>query len=285
MNFAAHRVQIESEGRKITPDTLSKLQPLGDVENMSKSILVDTTLCIGCGQCVVACKETNHLPPVQGDNLINITLSEKTLNVVESHGSVFIRRFCMHCEDPTCASVCPVGALQKTAAGPVIYKEDLCIGCRYCMMACPFGIPRYEWEKVWAPRVKKCTMCAPRQAQGLQPSCTEVCPVHAGIFGERDDLLREAQSRIDKEPQKYFPHIYGKEEVGGTSVLYLSAVPFDALGLPADLPHDALPNYTYRVLSKLPRVISATGVLLGGIYWITNRREAVAESEKAEKKK
>ncbi len=252
---------------------------------MSKSILVDTTRCIGCGQCVVACKDTNHLPPASSENLINLTLSEKTLNVVESHGAVFIRRFCMHCEDPTCASVCPVGALKKTAAGPVIYKEDLCIGCRYCMMACPFGIPRYEWEKVWAPRVKKCHMCAPRQAKGLQPACTEVCPVQAGIFGERDDLLKEAQSRIDKEPQKYFPHIYGKDEVGGTSVLYLSAVPFDALGLPADLPHDALPNYTYRVLSKLPRIVSATGVLLGGIYWITNRREAVAESEKKEKKK
>ena len=109
-------------------------------------------------------------------------------------------------------------------------------------MACPFGIPRYEWEKVWAPRVKKCTMCAPRQAKGLQPACTEVCPVQAGIFGERDDLLNEAASRIQKEPQKYFPHIYGKDEVGGTSTLYLSAVPFEALGLPVDLPHDALPN-------------------------------------------
>jgi formate dehydrogenase iron-sulfur subunit len=259
---------------------MSGLPFLGDVENMSKSILVDTTLCIGCGQCVVACKETNHLPPAPSDNLVNLTLSEKTLNVVESHGPVFVRRFCMHCEDPTCASVCPVGAFQKTAAGPVIYKEDLCIGCRYCMMACPFGIPRYEWEKIWAPRVKKCHMCKPRQDQGLQPSCTEVCPVQAGIFGEREDLLKEAQRRIDKEPQKYFPHIYGKDEAGGTSVLYLSAVPFDALGLPADLPPDALPNYTYRVLSKLPRVISATGVLLGGIYWITNRREEVAKAEK-----
>ncbi len=265
---------------KVDEDIMSDRFLTGDLGNMSKAILVDTTLCIGCGQCVVACKETNGLPPAPGDNLINLKLSDKTLNVVESHGSTFIRRFCMHCEDPTCASVCPVGALKKTAAGPVIYKEDLCIGCRYCMMACPFGIPRYEWDKVWAPRVKKCTMCAPRQAKGLQPACTEVCPVHAGIFGEREELLKEAENRIKSEPNKYFPHIYGKDEVGGTSVLYLSAVPFESLGLPVDLPSDALPNYTFRVLSKLPRIITATGMLLGGIYWITNRREEVAKAEK-----
>lgn len=246
---------------------------------MSKSILIDTTRCIGCGACVGACKETNGLPPAPSDKLINLTLSDTTFNVVESHGSVFIRRFCMHCGDPTCASVCPVGAFQKTAAGPVIYKEDRCIGCRYCMMACPFGIPRYEWGKIWSPRVRKCNMCAPRQARGLQPACTEVCPVQAGVFGEREDLLKEAESRIHQEPKKYVPHIYGREEVGGTSVLYLSAVPFEALGLPVDLPHDAIPNYTYRVLSKLPRLVAATGVLLGGIYWLTNRREEVAKAE------
>jgi formate dehydrogenase iron-sulfur subunit len=264
---------------------MSGLPLIGDVEKMSKSILVDTTRCIGCGQCVVACKEINGLPPAPSDNLINLWGSDKTFNVVESHGPVFIRRFCMHCGDPTCASVCPVGAFQKTATGPVIYKEERCIGCRYCMMACPFGIPRYEWEKIWAPRVRKCNMCAPRQARGLQPSCTEVCPVQAGIFGERDDLLQEAENRIRQDPKKYYPHIYGKDEVGGTSLLYLSAVPFDALGLPVDLPHEALPNYTYRVLSELPRLVTATGVLLGGIYWLTNRREEVAKAEKAEKEK
>ena len=249
---------------------------------MSKGILVDTTRCIGCGACVPACKETNGLPPAAGDNLINLTLSDKTFNVVESHGSVFIRRFCMHCGDPTCASVCPVGAFQKTTAGPVIYREERCIGCRYCMMACPFGIPRYEWQKTWAPRVRKCNMCAPRQARGLQPACTEACPVQASIFGDREELLKEAENRIRQEPKKYIHHIYGRDEVGGTSVMYLSALPFESLGLPADLPQDALPNYTYRVLSKLPRLVTATGVLLGGIYWLTNRREEVAKAEKEE---
>lgn len=244
---------------------------------MSKAILVDTTKCIGCGACVAACKEVNGLPPA-GDNLINLELSAETLNVVESHGSIYVRRFCMHCQDPTCASVCPVGAFRKTASGPVIYDADKCIGCRYCMVACPFGIPRYEWKAV-SPKVKKCTMCAPRQAKGEQPACTEACPVQASIFGEREELLREAENRLRQNPGGYVQHIYGKEEAGGTSVLYLSAVPFEALGLPSNVPREPLPLYTFRVLSKIPRLVTLGGVLLGGIWWITSRREEVAKAE------
>jgi formate dehydrogenase iron-sulfur subunit len=174
-----------------------------------------------------------------------------------------------------------VGALHKTEIGAVIYDSSKCLGCRYCMMACPFGIPRYEW-KLALPRVRKCTMCAPRQAKGLLPACTEVCPVQAGIFGEREELLREAESRLSQNPAAYVQHIYGKEEVGGTSVLYLSAVPFEQLGLPANVPHDPLPMYTYRVLSKIPSLVTVGGALLGGIWWITNRREEVARAEKEE---
>ena len=244
---------------------------------MSKAILVDTTKCIGCGACVAACKEVNALPKAD-DNLINLELSADTLNVVQSHGSVFVRRFCMHCLDPTCASVCPVGAFRKTASGPVVYDADRCIGCRYCMVACPFSIPRYEW-KVALPKVKKCTMCAPRQAKGEQPACTEACPVQAGIFGDHDDLLREAENRLKLNPSGYVQHIYGKEEAGGTSVLYLSSVPFDVLGFPANVPRGPLPMYTFRVLSKLPRLVTLGGVLLGGIWWITSRREEVAKVE------
>ena len=240
---------------------------------MSKAILVDTTKCIGCMACVGACKETNGLPAGE-----ETELSANAFNVVQTRSGVFVRRFCMHCEDPTCASVCPVGALKKTAGGPVVYDEDRCMGCRYCMMACPFGIPRYEWALA-LPKVKKCTMCAPRQAQGLQPACVEICPVQATTFGERDELLAEAEKRLRENPAGYIQHIYGKEEAGGTSVLYLSAVPFEALGLPGNIPHDALPNYTYRVLSKIPTVVSAGAVLLGGIWWITNRREDVARAE------
>ncbi len=271
---------------------------------MSKAILVDTTRCVGCQRCVVACKfvngllkgspsdflTTDTLKPLGSETDLPMDesgdeeLSANALNVVQAHGSVYVRRFCMHCQDPTCVSVCPVGAFRKTPAGPVVYAEERCMGCRYCMMACPFGVPRYEWNKVWAPRVKKCHMCAPRQAKGLKPACTEVCPVQAGVFGEREDLLREAENRLKQEPTKYIQHIYGKEEVGGTSVLYLSAVPFEALGLPANLPHDALPGYTYRVLSEIPSVVTLGGALLGGIWWVTRRREEVAKAEKEERK-
>jgi len=244
---------------------------------MSKSILVDTTRCIGCGSCVAACKETNGLPP--SDTLLDLQLSAETLNVVQTHGSIFVRRFCMHCQEPTCASVCPVGALRKTPAGPVVYDPDKCMGCRYCMMACPFDIPRYEW-KVVLPKVKKCTMCAPRQAQGRQPACTEACPVQASVFGERQELLREAEKRLGAEPAKYIHHIYGEQEVGGTSVLYLSALPFEQLGLPTNLPRDPMPLLTYRVLSKIPNLVTLGGTLLGGLWWITKRREEVAKQDK-----
>jgi len=269
---------------------------------MSRSILVDTTRCIGCQRCVVACKLVNGLLSTSRSDFLTTDtsrsltpdtdlpmdesgdeeLSARALNVVQSHGSVYVRRFCMHCQDPTCVSVCPVGAFRKTAAGPVVYAEDRCMGCRYCMVACPFGVPRYEWNKVWAPRVKKCHMCVPRQAKGLKPACTEVCPAQAGVFGEREDLLREAENRLRQEPAKYFQHIYGKQEVGGTSVLYLSAVPVEELGLPANLPHDPLPGYAYRALSKIPNLITVGGALLGGIWWITQRREKVASRKREE---
>jgi formate dehydrogenase iron-sulfur subunit len=127
-------------------------------------------------------------------------------------------------------------------------------------------------------------MCAPRQAKGLKPACTEVCPVQAGIFGEREDLLCEAENRLRQEPAKYMQYIYGKNEVGGTSVLYLSAIPFDALGLPTNLPQDALPTYTYRVLSEIPNLVSLGGALLGGIWWMTKRREEVTNAEREEGK-
>jgi len=273
-----------------------------DVKKMSKAILIDTTRCIGCQRCVVACKlvngllraspsdflTTDSLKPLGPDTDLPMDeagdeeLSANALNVVQTHGSVYVRRFCMHCQDPTCASVCPVGAFRKTAAGPVVYAEERCMGCRYCMMACPFGVLRYEWNKVWAPRVRKCQMCAARQAKGLKPACTEACPVQAGVFGEREDLLREAENRLRQEPAKYIQHIYGKQEVDGTSVLYVSAVPFEALGLPTNLPHDALPMYTRRVLSKVPSLVALGGALLGGIWWITKRREEVANAEKEE---
>ncbi|HSC77193.1 MAG TPA: 4Fe-4S dicluster domain-containing protein [Candidatus Acidoferrales bacterium] len=249
---------------------------------MSKAILYDTTLCIGCRQCEVACAERWGLPY---DDTIAAEekLSEHKLTAVVTRGERFTRRLCMHCQEPTCVSVCPVGALEKTALGPVVYHEDRCIGCRYCMLACPFQVPAYEWSKA-LPRVKKCDMCFERQKAGLQTACSEICPTQATISGDRDDLIAEAKRRLAENPGNYYPRIYGLEEVGGTSVLILTAVAFEELGLRTNLPNQSLPVLTWRVLSLVPDVVGIGTVLLGGIWWITHRREEVSAAEEKEKK-
>ncbi len=233
---------------------------------MTAALLIDTTRCIGCNACADACKEANHLP---GE--VEATLTARTWTVVEERGDVYVRRMCMHCEEPSCASVCPVGALHKTPEGPVAYEESRCIGCRYCMVACPFGVPKYEWDKA-LPRVQKCIGCIGRVRAGQSTACAAACPAEATTFGEREELLAEARRRIRENPDSYVHRIYGEREVGGTNVLVLAAVPFEQLGFPADLPERAMPSYTWEALSKIPNVVSVGGVGLLGIWWIIRRR-------------
>jgi formate dehydrogenase iron-sulfur subunit len=242
-----------------------------------KAILYDATLCINCKQCELACAERNKLPyddKIQAEQ----KQSAHKLTVVLERDGHFMRRLCMNCLDPSCASVCPVGAFQKSPLGPVTYDENKCMGCRYCMLACPFGVPKYEWNSV-LPRVRKCDMCADRIAEGRPTACTEVCPTGATKVGERDELIAEARQRIRDNPSQYVNHIYGLEEVGGTSVLMLSGVPFESFGFRTDLLHEPLPLLTYRVLSRIPDLVAVGSLLLGGIWWITNRREEVAQAE------
>jgi len=247
---------------------------------MSKALLYDATICIGCKQCEKACAEHNKLPYDDATAAEEIQ-SDHKFTVVLTKDDRFMRRLCMNCQDPACASVCPVGALRKTAAGPVLYQESRCMGCRYCMVACPFGVPKYEWGKL-APRVRKCTMCADRVQAGKPTACAEICPTGATKFGEREELIAEAQQRLRDNPGQYINHIYGVSEVGGTSVLLLSGVPFEAFGYRADLTPDPLSLYTYRVLSRIPDFIPLGGMVLGGIWWITHRRQEVAEAEGTE---
>lgn len=244
---------------------------------MSKGILYDATLCIDCKQCEHACAEHHGLPY---DDAIAAEEKQSAhkYTVVLDKNDKFMRRLCMNCLDPTCASVCPVAALRKNALGPVTYDSDRCMGCRYCMMACPFSVPKYEWNKA-LPLVRKCDMCADRVCNGLQTSCAEACPTGATKFGERDDLIAEARERIAKNPGQYVDHIYGLEEVGGTSVLLLSSVPFETFGYRTDLSHEALPPLTGHVLSHLPDVVFIGAVALGGIWWLCNRKEEVAAVE------
>ena len=244
---------------------------------MSKAILYDSTLCIGCKACEGGCAERWGLP--YNDKIAaEEKISAHKLTAVETHGERFSRRLCMHCAEPTCVSVCPVGALQKTSLGPVVYDAEKCMGCRYCIQACPFQVPTYEWNQR-LPKMRKCDMCYERQSQGKQAACAEVCPTGATKNGDRDQLLAEARQRMAEKPGQYYGKIYGVKEVGGTSVLYLSAVPFEQIGLRTGMPQEALPDLTWRVLELTPDVVSTGSVLLGGIWWITNRRGEVARKE------
>jgi formate dehydrogenase iron-sulfur subunit len=238
-----------------------------------KAMLIDITMCIGCNTCQDACKRENKLP-----GGAETRLSPTAFTVLEEHDGITVRRLCQHCEAPTCASVCPVGALTKTTEGPVVYDATKCIGCRYCIQACPFQVPRYEWSSTY-PRVRKCRFCYERVRNGQQTACAEACPTGATKFGTRDGLIREAFARIQAEPGKYVNRIYGQGEVGGTSILYITSVPFEQLGFKTRLGTDPLPELTINVLSKIPTVVTVGGAFLAGIYWITNRREEVRRAE------
>ncbi len=248
----------------------------------AKGLLLDVTRCIGCGACYEACKQRNGLPQTAA-HFFEDRLSDRTYTVVKKRGGRFVRYLCMHCEVPTCVSVCPVAALEKTALGPVIYREERCIGCRYCMLACPFGIPKYEWTKT-LPRIRKCDLCADRLAAGRPTACAEVCPTGATMFGDREALIEEARARLRAHPKKYVPRIYGLQEVGGTSVLILSDVPFERLGYRTDLLTEPLPLLTWQVLQKIPNFVIVGSILLGGIWWITNRRQEVRRREHEEQR-
>ncbi len=248
----------------------------------SKGVLVDLTRCIGCRGCQVACKSWNERSVKKTEMYGNFTNPRETnsecfTNVrfveQEKDGAPvwsFVKNQCLHCKNPACVSVCPVAALKKTKEGPVTYDFSRCIGCRYCMLACPFYMPKYEWEKS-KPWVRKCTFCSDRIKAGLAPACVKVCPTNTLTFGDHDDVLKEANRRISNSPGKYVNHIYGKDEAGGTSWIYISGTPFEALGFNKDVPSIELPSLTWAYISKIPAVI---GVVLtaGAVSWAITRR-------------
>ena len=241
---------------------------------MSVGLLFDATRCIACGACTSACKEQNKLPgPVEPEP------TAYTWTTVTNLEGLNVRRLCMHCLVPTCVSVCPVGALIKTPEGPVVYDAKKCMGCRYCMMACPFQVPKYEWDRP-VPIVGKCIMCTDRVKEGKQTACAEVCPESATVFGTREELVKEARSRITKNPTGYLDHIYGLGEAGGTGVLLLSSVSFDKIGYKTDLPTEPPAMRTWQVLSNIPDFVGVWGTFLYGVHWVTSRREEVTRTEK-----
>jgi formate dehydrogenase iron-sulfur subunit len=245
----------------------------------SRALLFDVTRCIGCRACARACKESHGFPGTGEETDMDAVTNTVVLDKGDDR---YLRRMCMHCADPSCASACPVGAFTKTELGPVVYDASKCLGCRYCMSACPFSVPRYEWSST-NPRVRKCDGCIERQLAGKITACAEACPAEATVAGTREELLAEARKRIAENPGQYHPEVYGEHEVGGTNVLILSPVPFEELGMRVGLGTEPLPDLTWAALSKIPGVVSVGCVGLSAIYWITHRRLEVAAAERREK--
>jgi formate dehydrogenase beta subunit len=244
------------------------------------AMLYDSTICVGCNACTNACRQWNETAPEldeRGTYDAPRELSADTYTLIQLYKGEdefsFVKRQCMHCVDPACVSGCPVQALQKTTDGPVTYDQERCIGCRYCMYACPFHVPRFDWDTARFPVIAKCHFCyESRILTGIGgPACADRCPTGALISGKRDDLLAEAQRRLDENPDRYVNYVYGKEDAGGTSVLYLSHIPFEKLGL-EDLgtqPIPAVSESTSNIV--LPTIFVGGPLLLAAIRYIHKR--------------
>ena len=253
--------------------------------------LFDTTLCVGCGKCEWACNQANRLPAAPLEEFEDKSVFEEqrrphaeAYTVVNRYvhpegGQPIYRKVqCMHCDEPACASACLVGAFKKTKEGAVLYDENVCIGCRYCVTACPFHVPAYEYDDPFSPAVRKCTFCSDRISKpGGIPACVEICPEEAIAFGKRSDLITLAHQRIVTNPGRYIDHIFGENEVGGMGWMYLAGVPFGKLGFPSELGATPYPQLTRGFLSTVPVVLVVWPALLMGCYALIKRRERVAE--------
>jgi Fe-S-cluster-containing dehydrogenase component len=264
----------------------------------SFGLLTDLTACVGCRSCEKACNEENKLPaPVQPFDDSSVfeqkrMPTQKAYTVVNRYDNpkdkdkpIYRKIQCNHCKEPACLTSCPIHAYSKTPEGAVKYDPDLCFGCRYCMTACPFYIPAYDYWSAFEPQIMKCTMCLPRVKAGKMTACAEACPAGAITFGKREELIKIARKRIEENPGKYVDHIYGEKEVGGTNWMYIAGVPFDQLGFPTNLPNKPLIEETKGFLGAVPVVLTAWPALFGTIYAALRHREEIEKEEKEEGKK
>ncbi len=251
------------------------------------SILYDATKCVGCRACQTACRKANGLPPerdAQGMYDAPQDLSGETWLLIKLYKEseerwTFLRRSCMHCIEPTCVAACPLGALHITPQGAVAYDPKVCFGCRYCMVSCPFEVPRYQWGSV-TPYIQKCDLCTSngRVPAGQEPACVAACPTGALAFGTREEMLQEAHRRLQAKPERYVQHVYGEHEAGGTHVLFLSSLPFEEQGLPQveDQPYPA--KIKVPLDYAVPSLMVGVTALATGAYFAT--RGKVSEEKK-----
>ena len=255
-------------------------------------MLIDTTKCIGCRACEEACNEANQLPKpdvsFSSDSVFEkkrettpgaFTVVNRFANEKKPDEPIFVRRQCMHCNQPACASACLCRAMEKTEEAAVVYHKDRCMGCRYCMIACPFDIPKFEYNSP-TPYVWKCIFCYERQQKGKPPACAEVCPTGATLFGKKRDLLEIARTRIYTDPDRYVHHIYGEHEVGGTGWLFLSGVPLEKIDLKTQLGTTPYPELTSGFLYAVPMVFVLWPSLLIGLNLIIKDEKGTSHGEK-----
>lgn len=258
--------------------------PVNILSDNRMGVLVDTTLCIGCRRCEYACKEAHDMPSGSLEDYDNqdvfeklrrpstkaLTVVNKFENPKESGNPVYAKVQCMHCDYPACVSACIVGALSKQENGSVIWDTDRCIGCRYCMVACPYQVPAFEYDKPIQPHIMKCDFCYDRTKEGGIPACVEICPMEALTYGKRYELVQLAHKRIDQNPENYKNHVYGENEVGGSSWMYLANKDFKELAFPkhSNKPvpgaSESLQNGIFKYFIP-PLSLFA---LLGGIMWL-----------------
>jgi formate dehydrogenase iron-sulfur subunit len=257
----------------------------------SYGVLHDTTRCIGCRRCEEGCQKANKLPePKRPFSDLSVTGTKRRTTAYEwtvvnkyqvGNVEVFRKLQCYHCQDPACASACFAKCFQKMPDGTVHYEGSQCVGCRYCMVACPFYVPGFQYDEAWDPLVQKCTFCQDRTQKGLLPACVEACPMEALVFGKRSDLIKIARQRMRDNPERYVDYIYGEHDAGGTAWLTISGVPHNALGMDTHLGNRPMGELTYGALGAVPMIIGFWPVLFGGVYGVNKFKESVAKREKA----
>ncbi|OSM04084.1 hydrogenase 2 operon protein HybA [Magnetofaba australis] len=277
-------------------------------------MLIDTTLCIGCKGCQNACKRELGMPadsegrddaPESALYDMPKGLSHTTACVIKQSdagdAASFVKQHCLHCVDPSCVSVCPVNAMIKDPVTGIVSNDpDRCIGCRYCVYACPFGVPQFDYVSAYG-RIHKCEMCPERRAAGELPACCDACPTGATLFGPVEELMVEAQRRLNAKPGEsllyprgdlsgrkqgherpaplYIPGVYGQRELGGTQVLYLAGQPFEQLGLPTDVPDVSYATVSEGIQHAIYKDMIAPTVIFGGLLALIHRRESHASDE------